>query len=52
MHHPKGNWKDWSVGDTFTNIMEATVRSRGLAPSDAKSKAYKVFTGDKQNYGW
>ena len=52
MHHPKGNWKDWSVGDTFTSIMEATVRSRGLAPSDAKSKAYKVFTGEKQNYGW
>ena len=52
MHHPKGNWKDWSVGDTFTRIMEATVRSRGLAPTESKSQAYKVFSGERQNYPW
>ena len=52
MHRPKGNWRSWSVGDTFTRIMSQTLNTYDVAPSTTESQAYKVFVGKNQKYSW
>jgi len=52
MHRPKGNWRTWSVGDTFTRIMSQTLNTYDVAPSTTESQAYKVFVGKNQKYSW
>lgn len=52
MQHPKGYWRDWSVGDTFKKIMSATLSKNSVAPEKKKSKSYPGFVGKNQTYGW
>ncbi|RZU61097.1 peptidoglycan D,D-transpeptidase FtsI family protein [Zhihengliuella halotolerans] len=52
MHRPKGNWRDWHVTDTFKTIMEQTLNTYEVPPSDGKPDPYNVFVGDRQKYGW
>ncbi|WP_309080025.1 penicillin-binding protein 2 [Zhihengliuella sp.] len=52
MHRPQGNWRDWHVTDTFKTIMEATLNTYDVPPSDSEPNPYKAFVGDQQKYGW
>ncbi|GAA3696487.1 penicillin-binding protein 2 [Zhihengliuella alba] len=52
MHRPQGNWRDWHVTDTFKTIMEATLNTYDVPPSDSKPNPYRAFVGDQQKYGW
>lgn len=52
MHRPQGNWRTWSVGDSFTQIMSAVLSKYSVAPDTTKPDPYKVFVGKQQEYGW
>lgn len=52
MYRPQGNWRDWTVTDTFKTIMEQTLNTYDIPPSEAKPEPYNVFVGDRQDYGW
>lgn len=52
MHRPKGDWKSWSVGDTFTEIMSKTLNTYNVPPSKSKPNGYKVFVGTEQQKSW
>ncbi|GAA4369939.1 peptidoglycan D,D-transpeptidase FtsI family protein [Paeniglutamicibacter cryotolerans] len=52
MHRPKGNWKSWSVGDTFTEIMSKTLNTYNVPPSKSKPNGYNVFVGTDQQKSW
>lgn len=52
MQHPQGDWKSWSVGDTFVSIMSTTLGAKNVPPSSTEPNPYKVFVGDQQNQGW
>ena len=49
---PQGDWKDWTVTDTFAQVMGQTLNTYNVPPSGAKSKHYKVFTDDPQQRPW
>lgn len=51
MHRPQGNWRSWSVQDTFKEIMSAAL-AQTTAPNFAKSENYKVFVGEEQKKAW
>lgn len=52
MHRPKGDWKSWSVGDTFTEIMSKTLNTYNVPPSKSKPNGYDVFVGTEQKKSW
>lgn len=52
MQHPQGNWRSWTVGDTFTSIMKAVLAKNSVAPTTTEPNPFKVFVGENQNYGW
>lgn len=52
MHRPKGDWKSWSVGDTFTEIMSKTLNAYNVPPSNSKPNGYDVFIGTEQKKSW
>ncbi|GHD00938.1 peptidoglycan D,D-transpeptidase FtsI family protein [Zhihengliuella salsuginis] len=52
MHRPQGSWRDWYVTDTFKTIMEQTLNSYEVPPSDTEPNPYDVFVGDQQKYSW
>ncbi|MNW64823.1 hypothetical protein D3C74_431400 [compost metagenome] len=52
MYRPKGNWKDFSVADTFTDVMSHTLNTFNVPPSTTKSEAYDVFVGKEQKKSW
>lgn len=52
VYQPKGDWKDWTVTDTFGQVMGQTLNSYNVPPSGEKSKHYKVFTDDPQQRPW
>ena len=52
MYRPKGNWKDFSVADTFTDVMSHTLNTFNVPPSTTKSEAYDVFVGEDQKKSW
>ncbi|MGJ9402341.1 peptidoglycan D,D-transpeptidase FtsI family protein [Arthrobacter sp. KK5.5] len=52
MHRPQGNWRSWTVADTFKRIMNQTLNTYNIPPSSTEPNPYKVFVGDEQKYGW
>ncbi len=52
MYRPKGNWQDFSVADTFTDVMSHTLNTFNVPPSTTKSEAYDVFVGEDQKKSW
>ncbi|MBV1780376.1 penicillin-binding protein 2 [Paeniglutamicibacter sp. ABSL32-1] len=52
MYRPKGNWKSWSVGDTFSEVMSKTLSAYNVAPSNSKPNGYDVFIGSEQKKSW
>ncbi len=52
MYRPQGSWKEFSVADTFTEVMEHTLNTFDVPPSSTKSEAYKVFVGKDQKKPW
>ncbi|MFC0580827.1 peptidoglycan D,D-transpeptidase FtsI family protein [Micrococcoides hystricis] len=52
VYRPQGDWKDWTVTDTFAQVMGQTLNTYNVPPSGAKSKHYKVFTDDPQKRPW
>lgn len=52
MQRPKGNWRSFSVADTFKKIMAQTLNSYNVPPTTEKPNPYNVFVGSKQDYGW
>lgn len=52
MHRPKGNWKTWSVGDAFSEVMSKTLNAYNVPPSTSKPNGYDVFIGSDQKKPW
>lgn len=52
MQRPKGNWRNFSVADTFKTIMSQTLNSYNVPPTTEEPNPYKVFVGKRQKYGW
>ena len=52
MYRPKGNWKTWSVGDTFSEVMSKTLNAYNVPPSNSKPNGYDVFIGSEQKKSW
>ncbi len=52
MSRPKGDWKNFSVADTFTEVMSHTLNTYNVAPSTSDSEAYDVFVGEEQKKPW
>ncbi|MFB0833380.1 peptidoglycan D,D-transpeptidase FtsI family protein [Arthrobacter halodurans] len=52
MHRPQGNWRSWTVADTFKRIMSQTLNTYNIPPTTSKPDGYKVFVGERQEYGW
>jgi cell division protein FtsI (penicillin-binding protein 3) len=52
MQRPQGNWRNFSVADTFKRIMSQTLNSYNVPPTTDKPNPYKVFVGDRQKYSW
>ncbi|MFJ6418224.1 peptidoglycan D,D-transpeptidase FtsI family protein [Paeniglutamicibacter sp. NPDC091659] len=52
MHRPKGDWKSWSVGDTFSEVMSKTLNAYNVPPSNSKPNGYDVFIGSEQKKSW
>lgn len=52
MQRPTGNWRSFSVADTFKTIMSQTLNSYNVPPTTDKPNPYKVFVGKQQKYGW
>ncbi|MDQ0094376.1 peptidoglycan D,D-transpeptidase FtsI family protein [Paeniglutamicibacter psychrophenolicus] len=52
MYRPKGDWKSWSVGDTFSEVMGKTLNAYNVPPSNSKPNGYDVFIGSEQKKSW
>lgn len=52
MHRPKGEWRTWSVGDTFSEVMSKTLNAYNVPPSNSKPNGYDVFVGTEQKKPW
>ena len=52
MYRPKGDWKSWSVGDTFSEVMSKTLNAYNVPPSNSKPNGYDVFVGSEQKKSW
>lgn len=52
MHRPQGNWRTWTVADTFKLIMSQTLNTYNVPPSTTEPNPYKVFVGKEQKYSW
>lgn len=52
MYRPKGNWRSWSVGDTFSEVMSKTLNAYNVPPSNSKPNGYDVFIGSEQKKPW
>ncbi|NLS10262.1 penicillin-binding protein 2 [Nesterenkonia sp. MY13] len=52
LHRPQGQWGEWEITDTFTEIMSHTLASYDVAPTGADSEAYDGFVGERQDYPW
>lgn len=52
MYRPKGNWKQFSVADTFTEVMGHTLNSFNVPPSSTDPDTYNVFVGKEQKKPW
>lgn len=52
MQYPQGDWRTWSVGDTFTTIMKSVLSKNSVAPDSTEPNPFKVFVGENQKYGW
>ncbi|WP_313813534.1 penicillin-binding protein 2 [Glutamicibacter sp.] len=52
MYRPKGDWKQFSVADTFTEVMSHTLHTYNVPPSTTESEAYDAFIGKEQKKPW
>lgn len=52
MYRPKGSWKNFSVADTFTDVMSHTLNTFNVPPSTTKPETYPVFVGEDQKKPW
>ena len=52
MYRPQGNWRNFSVADTFTEVMSHTLNTYNVPPSTSDSEAYNVFVGEEQKKPW
>ncbi|GAB3846379.1 peptidoglycan D,D-transpeptidase FtsI family protein [Nesterenkonia populi] len=52
IHRPSGQYGDWDLSDTFQEIMEHTLSSYEVPPTDDESGAYDGFVGERQDYPW
>ncbi|PQZ95880.1 penicillin-binding protein [Arthrobacter sp. MYb227] len=52
MHRPKGEWRTWSVGDTFSEVMSKTLNAYNVPPSNSKPQGFDVFIGTEQKKPW
>lgn len=52
MYRPQGSWKNFSVADTFTEVMSHVLNTYNVPPSSTKSEAYDVFVGKEQKKPW
>ncbi|WP_242632453.1 penicillin-binding protein 2 [Arthrobacter sp. S41] len=52
MYRPKGDWKAFTVADTFTDVMSHTLNTFNVPPSTTDSEAYDVFAGKEQKKSW
>lgn len=52
MYRPKGNWRNFSVADTFTEVMSHTLNTFNVPPSSTEPDTYNVFVGKEQKKPW
>ncbi|OSM44369.1 peptidoglycan glycosyltransferase [Nesterenkonia sp. PF2B19] len=52
VHRPQGEWRDWTVVDTFSEVMSHVLSTRNVPPSGEESESYDAFTGDDQDRPW
>lgn len=52
MYRPKGNWRNFSVADTFTEVMGHTLNTFNVPPSSTEPDTYNVFVGKEQKKPW
>lgn len=52
MYRPQGDWKQFSVADTFTEVMSHTLHTYNVPPSTTESEAYDAFIGKEQKKPW
>jgi len=52
MYRPQGNWRNFTVADTFTEVMSHTLNTYNVPPSTSDSEAYDVFVGEEQKKPW
>ena len=52
MYRPQGDWKQFSVADTFTEVMSHTLNTFNVPPSSTEPDTYNVFIGKEQKKPW
>ncbi|GAB3188417.1 peptidoglycan D,D-transpeptidase FtsI family protein [Nesterenkonia suensis] len=52
VHRPQGEWRDWTVTDTFSDVMSYVLSTRNVPPSGEESESYDAFVGDDQDRPW
>lgn len=52
VHRPEGQFGDWELTDTFTEVMSHTLTAFEVPPSEAESESYDGFVGERQDYPW
>lgn len=52
VHRPQGDWQDWTVTDTFHDVMAQVLSTRNVAPTGEESESYDAFVGEDQDKPW
>ncbi|WBL18109.1 peptidoglycan D,D-transpeptidase FtsI family protein [Citricoccus sp. NR2] len=52
VYRPQGNWRDWKVTDTASQVMSYVLNKYNVPPNDAESESYDAFTEDPQKRAW
>lgn len=52
VHRPQGEWRDWDVTDTFSDVMSHVLSTRNVAPTGGEDESYDAFVGDDQDRPW
>lgn len=52
VHRPAGQFGDWDLTDTFTEVMSHTLTGYDVPPSEQESESYDGFVGEQQDYPW
>lgn len=52
MFRPQGDWKQFTVAETFTEVMSHTLNTFNIPPSSTEPDTYNVFIGKEQKKPW